>query len=78
MSFFASVKTSFVTLPAEGEIPTALFLDACAEIVPLFGNRLFFDAHTTDALGSTAFAPVKSDINGNIKVLSVNMFTLCF
>lgn len=58
MTFFSKIANSFTALPATGDIPSGPFLDACAEIVPLF-----------DALGSVTFAPVKSDINGNITKL---------
>ncbi len=73
MSFFTGVRYSFTTIPA-GDIPAAEFLDACSAIIPVFGG-LVIDCiscrliMTIDALGSTAFAPVKSDINGNIKVM---------
>eukprot|EP00045_Choanoeca_perplexa_P015778 m.203918 g.203918 ORF g.203918 m.203918 type:complete len:200 (-) comp17078_c0_seq1:3751-4350(-) len=58
MSFFDTMPTTFAAVPRDDGIATTAFLDACASLVPLF-----------DALGSTAFAPVKSDINGNIKKL---------
>ncbi|CAH1251670.1 GLTP [Branchiostoma lanceolatum] len=48
-----------VQLTARGDIPTKPFLDACDRMVPFL-----------DVLGSTAFAPVKSDITGNIKKLT--------
>eukprot|EP00047_Mylnosiga_fluctuans_P002428 m.224496 g.224496 ORF g.224496 m.224496 type:complete len:199 (-) comp11097_c0_seq1:61-657(-) len=57
MSFFTGAPHTFTTIPA-GDIPSQQFLDACSCIIPVF-----------DALGPTAFAPVKSDINGNIKKL---------
>ncbi|XP_062522034.1 glycolipid transfer protein-like [Corticium candelabrum] len=58
MTFFASLRHGFLPVPADGRIDTRAFLDAAREIVPFF-----------DVLGPTAFAPVKSDINGNIKKL---------
>jgi pleckstrin homology domain containing family A member 8 len=57
MSFFSAAQCRFEDVPLAPGIATQPFLDACSAIV------LFFDV-----LGSTAFAPVKSDINGNIKV----------
>ncbi len=57
MSFFAVSTHKFENVAFETDAtPTKPFLDCCTEIV------LFFDV-----LGSTAFAPVKSDIHGNIK-----------
>lgn len=58
MTFFATVKQPFLEIPEDGRISTETFLDACSSIVPFF-----------DILGSTAFGPVKSDINGNISKL---------
>jgi len=58
MTFFATVKQPFLDVPSDGRIITKTFLDACSSIVPFF-----------DILGSTAFGPVKSDINGNISKL---------
>ncbi|EDO41182.1 predicted protein [Nematostella vectensis] len=58
MSFFARAKHQFLPVPENRRIETAPFLDACGEVVPFF-----------DLLGSTAFAPVKMDINGNITKL---------
>jgi len=57
-SFFGKAAHKFQPLPEDGKVNTDLFLKACSEIVPFF-----------DVLGSTAFAPVKSDINGNISKL---------
>ncbi|XP_078578259.1 glycolipid transfer protein-like isoform X1 [Branchiostoma floridae x Branchiostoma japonicum] len=48
-----------VKLTGNGDIPTKPFLDACRRMVPFY-----------DLLGETAFAPVKSDINGNILKLT--------
>eukprot|EP00112_Aurelia_sp_Birch-Aquarium-sp1_P004994 Seg1566.12 transcript_id=Seg1566.12/GoldUCD/mRNA.D3Y31 product="Pleckstrin-like domain-containing family A member 8" protein_id=Seg1566.12/GoldUCD/D3Y31 len=58
MTFFATVRQPFLEVPSDSRIITRTFLDACNCIVPFF-----------DILGSTAFAPVKSDINGNISKL---------
>jgi hypothetical protein len=41
----------------DSAIPTTEFLEAAESLITLF-----------DVLGSTAFKPVKSDMNGNIKV----------
>eukprot|EP01137_Pigoraptor_chileana_P014633 Opistho-2@69504 len=61
MSFFSSVPNKFADVPieADGSIHTEKFLKACSEIIPFF-----------DVLGSTAFGPVKSDINGNVTRLT--------
>lgn len=58
MSFFTEAEHGFLPVPEDNRIETKSFLDAASEVVPFF-----------DVLGPTAFAPVKSDINGNIKKL---------
>ncbi|XP_058962959.1 glycolipid transfer protein-like [Pocillopora verrucosa] len=58
MSFFTEAEHKFLSIPEDIRIETKSFLDAASEVVPFF-----------DVLGPTAFAPVKSDINGNIKKL---------
>lgn len=58
MSFFSEATHRFLPVPEDSRIETKSFLDAASEVVPFF-----------DVLGPTAFAPVKSDINGNIKKL---------
>ena len=58
MTFFAKATHRYLPVPEDKRINTDSFLSACAEIVPFF-----------DVLGPTAFAPVKSDINGNITKL---------
>ncbi|XP_068748310.1 glycolipid transfer protein-like isoform X1 [Montipora capricornis] len=58
MSFFSEASHRFLPIPEDGRIDTEPFLDAASQVVPFF-----------DVLGPTAFAPVKSDINGNIKKL---------
>ncbi|XP_031571599.1 glycolipid transfer protein-like [Actinia tenebrosa] len=58
MTFFSEAKFRFLPVPEDGRIETDPFLKACTEIVPFF-----------DVLGPTTFAPVKMDINGNIKKL---------
>lgn len=57
-TFFSQLSTKFsdVKIDHNNGIPTTTFLDACVCIVGIF-----------DALGATAFAPVKMDINGNIR-----------
>lgn len=50
-----------IKLKEDGGIPVSPFLDACRALIPIF-----------DKLGPTAFAPVKMDISGNIKVLVSN------
>jgi pleckstrin family protein A (phosphoinositide binding specific) protein 8 len=59
-SFFSKTSHKFEDLVlSEGDgIPTVEFLDSCRAVVPFF-----------DTLSSTAFAPVKADINGNIEKL---------
>jgi hypothetical protein len=63
-SFFerCAAKFSDVALTGDGKVPSVAFLAACSQVVPVL-----------DALGSTAFAPVKSDINGNIARLRVRV-----
>ncbi|CAB3992809.1 glycolipid transfer -like [Paramuricea clavata] len=59
MTFFSKAKYRFQPISEDKRIETYPFLQACQEIVPFF-----------DILGPTAFAPVKSDINGNIEKLT--------
>lgn len=60
LTFFTAAKSRFenIQLEADNGIPTKLFLSSCSSILPFL-----------DVLGSTAFAPVKLDISGNIKKL---------
>lgn len=60
LTFFTAVKSRFenLQLGADNGIPTKPFLSSCSCILPFL-----------DVLGSTAFAPVKLDISGNIKKL---------
>jgi len=52
-------------------INTSQFLEASESLVTLFGTSVFQRRElTVDLLGSTAFAVVKNDMNGNIKVPS--------
>eukprot|EP00057_Strongylocentrotus_purpuratus_P017484 XP_011671958.1 PREDICTED: fibroblast growth factor receptor-like [Strongylocentrotus purpuratus] len=51
-------RFSDIQVPPDNSIPTQPFLDACTCIVGVF-----------DALSPTAFAPVKMDVNGNIRKL---------
>lgn len=56
MTFFDDMKQDFGSIPRpEGQIATSEFLDASASLVKLF-----------DLLGSSAFAVVQNDMNGNI------------
>ncbi|KAL5005665.1 hypothetical protein ScPMuIL_016823 [Solemya velum] len=57
-TFFSLMDPSFmdIQLDTDGGIPSLNFLKACRSIVPIF-----------DKLNSTAFAPVKMDIQGNIR-----------
>ncbi|XP_003744676.1 pleckstrin homology domain-containing family A member 8 [Galendromus occidentalis] len=58
-TFFTLMEHSFTKLKLESnDIPLGEFLLCCEGIVPVF-----------DVLGSTAFAPVKMDIQGNISKL---------
>ncbi|XP_022079362.1 pleckstrin homology domain-containing family A member 8-like isoform X2 [Acanthaster planci] len=59
-TFFSKMKPNFedVQKASEDGINTGLFLDACSQIVEIL-----------DAMGSSAFTPVKMDMNGNIKKL---------
>ncbi|XP_071943211.1 pleckstrin homology domain-containing family A member 8-like [Antedon mediterranea] len=59
-NFFSSLPFSFsdVKLGHDFSIPTEPFLKACVNVVGFF-----------DALNSSAFTPVKMDVNGNIKKL---------
>ena len=59
-TFFSSAPHKFTQIMLTGGsgIPTQQFLDACTSILPLI-----------ERLGSTTFAPVRSDISGNITKL---------
>ncbi|XP_032233497.2 pleckstrin homology domain-containing family A member 8 isoform X2 [Nematostella vectensis] len=61
ITFFSSTQHKFedVIVTPDGGIPTKSFLAACTCILPFF-----------DVMGSTAFAPVKMDIGGNIRKIS--------
>ncbi|KAK8785168.1 pleckstrin homology domain-containing family A member 8-like [Amblyomma americanum] len=54
-TFFSVMEHSFIDLTSSASIPTEPFLDSCRSILSVF-----------DVLGSTAFVPVKMDIQGNI------------
>jgi hypothetical protein len=54
----APAKFTEIVINSKKEIPAVAFLNACEAILTVF-----------DVLGSTAFAPVKGDINGNIAKL---------
>lgn len=45
-------------LTENNEVPTELFLDCCSDLLSLIDN-----------FGSSAFVPVKIDVNGNIQKL---------
>ena len=49
---------STIRLREDGSIPSTEFLQSCLAMASIF-----------DLMGSTAFAPVKMDLNGNIRVL---------
>ena len=71
-TFFDTMKRSYedVQVTSNG-INTSQFLEASESLVTLFGIRVFKRRElTVDLLGSTAFAVVKNDMNGNIKVPS--------
>lgn len=65
-TFFSTMDHSFVGLAktTREHIPTLQFLDCCQAVLPVF-----------DVLGSTAFAPVKMDIQGNINKLTTKYRT---
>lgn len=66
LTFFTSMLHSFtdIEMKEDGGIPTSSFLDACDNLLPFF-----------DKIGSTAFAPVKMDLQGNIKKVRTKMLT---
>ena len=71
-TFFDTMKRSYedVQVTSNG-INTSQFLEASESLVTLFGIRVFKRRElTVDLLGSTAFAVVKNDMSGNIKVPS--------
>jgi len=71
-TFFDTMKRSYedVQVTSNG-INTSQFLEASESLVTLFGTSVFQRRElTVDLLGSTAFAVVKNDMNGNIKVPS--------
>ena len=59
----------------DNAVPTTEFLEAAEEVVSIFGMCVdgFAGVYELtvggkDVLGSVAFTPVKTDMNGNIKV----------
>ncbi|KAJ7322450.1 hypothetical protein JRQ81_018737 [Phrynocephalus forsythii] len=65
-TFFStmSIRFSDIILDEDEGIPTEEFLQSCYEIVPVL-----------DKLGSTVFAPVKMDFEGNIKKINQKYIT---
>ncbi|KAI3654304.1 hypothetical protein MP228_001023 [Amoeboaphelidium protococcarum] len=55
-TFFDQVTVSFADVPTSNGVEVAKFLAATEDLIKLF-----------DFLNGTAFAPVKSDMNGNVK-----------
>lgn len=66
LTFFSAMLHSFtdIVLEEDGGIPTTPFLAACDDLLPFF-----------DLIGSTAFAPVKMDLAGNIKKIRTKQLT---
>jgi hypothetical protein len=62
--FLDQITSSYVDVPTKEGIPVVNFLAATEDLVKLF-----------DILGSTAFSPVKSDMNGNIKKIREKFLT---
>jgi len=65
--FFSTIQRSFVDVEVDSsqEINTQQFLEASTSVVKIF-----------DVLGSTGFAIVKTDMNGNIEVYNHVLSTL--
>jgi hypothetical protein len=64
-TFFDELKASYADVPiTDGKIDTAKFLDASEGLVKLF-----------DLLGSSAFAVVQNDMNGNIKKIRTKLLS---
>ncbi|XP_013389651.1 pleckstrin homology domain-containing family A member 8 isoform X2 [Lingula anatina] len=61
-TFFSKMKPRFkdIKLESGGGIPVNPFLQACKQVVSIF-----------DKLNSAAFSPVKMDLNGNIRKISL-------
>jgi hypothetical protein len=72
-TFFDTLKRSYqdVQITDKG-INTSQFLEASESLVTMFGKppTTLRELTCSDLLGSTAFAVVKNDMNGNIKVHS--------
>ena len=71
-TFFDTLKRSYqdVEITDKG-INTSQFLEASESLVTMFGKTpqsTLRELTCSDLLGSTAFAVVKNDMNGNIKV----------
>lgn len=66
LTFFTAAKFRFenIHIGTDNGVPTKPFLSSCSCIIPFL-----------DVLGSTAFAPVKLDISGNIKKLEAKHAT---
>jgi len=62
LTFFDTLSKSFADVPIDGGVDTDQFLQASTSLVTMF-----------DILGSTAFGPVKSDLNGNIEKIRTRL-----
>lgn len=74
-TFFEQVTLSYADVPIEGGIKTTAFLQATEDLIKLFGNEFIIKPWVwlinqliVDFLNPTAFAPVKNDMTGNVKV----------
>lgn len=74
-TYFSDPGRMFPEIGSDGRVPTEQFLNACQGIADFVGKRMMgsFPAYLihvvcklTGFLG-TAFAPVKSDISGNVR-----------
>lgn len=77
MTYFDTLARSYVDVDISNGINTEQFLEATEGVVKLFGKentvgfkrrKTHLDSFVIDQLGSAAFSPVQSDLNGNIKV----------
>jgi len=62
LTFFDTLSKSFADVPTDGGVDTDQFLQASTGLVTMF-----------DILGSTAFAVVKADLNGNIEKIRARL-----
>jgi hypothetical protein len=57
MSFFSEAKCRFLPVPEDERIETEPFLNACTEVVPFFGEYIYFTPYMLLDYNITYFSP---------------------